>query len=119
MWAAGGSPRQIPADAAASQLRITSGSSLPLLPDDGTQPPPEPAVKFTQYRRGLAEAEVAAPPDQVDRQLLDDLREALPARAPRQLPDFCFEAGDRLRRDAPPWLFPAGEAEAQELADTR
>ena len=102
MWAAGGLCRQVPADAAASQLGKASASALPLLPDDGAQPPPDPLVKRAQHRRGLAEAEVAAPADEVDGQLLDDLREAAPARAPRQFPDPCLEAGERLRRNAPP-----------------
>src|SRR5712691_6445586 len=104
MWAAGGLCRQVPADAAASQLGKASVSALPLLPGDGAQPPPGPLIKCAQHRRGLAEAEVAAPSDQIDGQLLDDLREASPARAPGQFPNPCFEAGERLRRDAPPWL---------------
>ena len=119
MWASGGLCRQIPADAAASQLGKTSASTLPLFPGDGAQPPPEPFVKRAQHRRGLAEAEVAAPPNQVDRQLLGDLHEAFSARALRQLPNFRFEAGERLRRNAPPRCCPAGEAEAQELANAR
>src|ERR1700692_3143320 len=81
-----------------------SASMLPLLPGDGAQPPPEPLVKLTQHRRGLTEAEVTAPPDEVDGQLLDDLREVAAAPAPRQLPNSCLAAGDRLRRDAPPRL---------------
>src|SRR5882762_7618019 len=119
MRAAGGSCRQVPADAAASQLGKASRSALPLLPGDGAQPPPDPLVKRAQHRRGLTEAEVAAPTAKVSGQLLDDLHEASSACAPRQLPDPRLEAGDRLRRNAPPWLFPAGEAEAQELADAR
>src|SRR5882672_6199048 len=91
MWAAGGSRRQVPADATASQLGKASGSPLPLLPGDGAQPPPDPFFKRAQHRRRLAEAEVAAPPDEVDGQLLDDLREASSTRV----------------------------AEAQELADAR
>src|SRR3981189_1860133 len=119
MWAAGGSRRQVPADATASQLGKASGSPLPLLPGDGAQPPPDPFFKRAQHRRRLAEAEVAAPPDEVDGQLLDDLREASSTRAPRQFPNSRLEAGDRLRRDAPPWLSSTREAEAQELADAR
>src|SRR5689334_11508235 len=101
MWAAGGLCRPVPADAAASQLSKACSSTLPLLPDDGTQPPPGPLVKRAQHRRSLAEAEVAAPSSEIDGQLLDDLRQACPARASRQLADPCFEAGDSLRRDAP------------------
>src|SRR5215208_2653156 len=116
MWAAGGLRRQVPADAAASQLGKTSGSALPLLPGDGAQPSPGPFVKCAQYRRGLAEAKVAAPSNEVDGQLLDDPRKARPARASRQFPDPRFEAGNRLRRDAPSRLSSARVAEAQELA---
>src|SRR5689334_19274885 len=117
MWATGGLCRQVPADAAASQLGEAGGPTLPLLPGDGAQPPPGPFIKCAQHRRGLAEAEVTAPAGQVDGQFPDDLREALSARAPRQPPDSCFEAGKRLRCDAPPRVFPAGKAEAQELAN--
>ena len=81
MWAAGGLRRQIPADAAASQLCKTGSPALPLLQRDGTQPPPEPTVNFTEYRRDLAEAKVAAPSNQIDGQLPDNLREAFTARA--------------------------------------
>src|SRR5262249_58219283 len=87
-WASSGGCRQIPADAAASQLSEASTPALPLLPDDGAQPPPGPFIKFAQYRRGLAEAEVAAPSAQIDGQFLDDLRTACPARSPVQLPAF-------------------------------
>src|ERR1700752_2728172 len=119
MRAAGGLGRQVPADAAASQLGEASPSALPLLPGDGAQPPPGPFIKCAQHRWSLAEAKVAAPTDQVDGQLPDSLRETSSARAARQLPDLRLEAGECLRRDAPSRLFPAGEAEAQELADTR
>ena len=88
MRASGGLCRQVPADAATSQLGEASASMLPLFPGDGAQPPPEPLVKLTQHRGGLAEAEVAAPPDQVDGQLLDDLREAAATRAPRPAPEL-------------------------------
>ena len=40
--------------------------ALPLLPGDGAQPSPDPLVEVAQHRRGLAEAEVAAPADEVD-----------------------------------------------------
>src|SRR5713226_8409018 len=119
MWAAGGSCRQLPADAAASQLLVACASAFPLLPGDGTQPSPDPLVELAQHRRGFAEAEVAAPSYQITRQLLGDLREALSARAPRALPDPCFEAIDGLRRDAAPRLLLARKAEAQELAGAR
>src|SRR5262244_3822391 len=95
---------------AASQLSIASTPSLPLLPDDGAQPPPGPFIKLAQYRRCLAEAEVAAPSAQIDGQLFDDVREACPARAPGQLSDSRLEAVDRLRRDATPRLSLARKA---------
>ncbi len=98
---------------------VTGASASPLLPGDGAQPSPGPLVELAQHRWSLAEAEVAAPSDQIDGQLLGDLRQARPARAPRQFPNPALEAGDRLRRDAPPRLSPACEAEAQELADAR
>ena len=88
MWAAGGLSRQVPADAAASQFGKASATTLPLLPGDGAQPPPDPLVKCAQHRRGLAEAEVSTPADKVSGQLLDDLLEASSARASRQLPDL-------------------------------
>src|SRR4051794_2666097 len=119
MRATSGLRRQIPADAAASQLGEPSSPAFPLLPGDGTQPSPGPLVEVAQHRRSLAEVEVAAPPSEVDRQLLDDLREALASRTTRQFPHSASEPGQRLRRDAPSRLCPTREAEAQELALTR
>src|SRR3954465_4009411 len=101
MRATSGLRRQIPADAAASQLGEPSSPAFPLLPGDGTQPSPGPLVEVAQHRRSLAEVEVAAPPSEVDRQLLDDLREALASRTTRQFPHSASEPGQRLRRDAP------------------
>src|ERR1700694_5770655 len=91
MWAAGGSCRQVPADAAASQLYVASAPALPLLPGDGTQPSPDPRSEFAKHRRGLTEAKVAAPSDQITRQFLGDLRETLPTCPPRQFPNFALE----------------------------
>src|SRR5215207_31315 len=120
MRAAGGLRRQVPADAAASQLCVTGASASPLLPGDGAQPPPgPPLVEVAQHRWRLAEAEVAVPSNKIDGQFLGDLRQARPARAPRQFLNPALEAGDGLRRDAPAQLSPACEAEAQELADAR
>ena len=45
-------------------------SALPSLPDDGSKPAPDPLVECAQHRRRLAEAEVAAPPDEVTRHSL-------------------------------------------------
>src|SRR5262249_48210112 len=66
MWAAGGLCRQVPADAAAPQLSEAGAPALPLLPGDGAQPSPGPFIKCAQPRGGWAEAEVAAPADEVD-----------------------------------------------------
>src|ERR1700720_1130495 len=73
MWAAGGLRRQFPADAAASQLLVACAPAFPLLPGGGAQPAPDPLVELAQHRRGFAEAEVAAPSDEIARQLLGDL----------------------------------------------
>jgi hypothetical protein len=53
---------RVPADAATSQLGKASRPAFPLLPGDSAQPSPGPLVEVAQLRRGLAEAEVAAPP---------------------------------------------------------
>ena len=63
---------------------VASRSTFPLFQ---AQPSPEPFVKCAQHRRGLTEAEVAAPSNQIDRQLLDDVLKAASACAPRQLAD--------------------------------
>lgn len=83
MWVAGSLCRQIPADAATSQLGEAGTSALPLFPGDGAQPSPDPLIKCPQHRRCLTEAKVAAPSLEIDGQLLDDLYEASAARAPR------------------------------------
>src|SRR5713226_795826 len=116
MGAAGSVGGQLPTDAEASQPFVACASALPLLPGDGAQPSPDPVVEVAQHRRSFAEAKVGAPSDEIARQLLGDLREALAARAPRELPDLCLEAGDGLRRDPAPRLLPARKAKAQELA---
>src|SRR4030095_2287530 len=116
MYASGVFGRQIVADAAASQLLVAGAPALPLLPGDGAQPSPGPLVECAQHGRSFAEAEVAAPSDEIARQLLGDLCEALSARARRELPDALLAAVDRLARTAAHRRAPAGEAEAQELA---
>ena len=73
MWAAGGLRRQVPADAAASQLGKACMPALPLLPGDGAQPSSDPLVEPAQHRRGLADSEVTAPSDQIARHFPDDL----------------------------------------------
>src|SRR5436305_14257402 len=119
MRATGALRRQIPADAAASQLGKASRPAFPLLPGDGAQPSPGPLVEVRQRRRVVAEAEVAPPSGEIDGQPLDDLREAVASGTTRQLPHSASELGQRLRRNAPPGLFPSHEAEAQELALAR
>jgi hypothetical protein len=52
------------------QLGKASGSALPWLPGDGAQAPPGPFVKCAPYRRCLADAEIAAPSDQINGPLL-------------------------------------------------
>ena len=68
-------------DAAFDQLCKPRPTTLPLFPGDGAQPPPGPLFQGAQHRWGFAEAEVTSPPDEVDGQLLDNLREA-PAACP-------------------------------------
>src|SRR5438045_1824057 len=93
MRATGALRRQIPADAAASQLGKASRPAFPLLPGDGAQPSPGPLVEFTQHRRGLAEAEVAAPSGEIDGQPLDDLREAVASGYDASAPALGFGTG--------------------------
>src|SRR3981189_172640 len=116
MWASDGLRRQVPADAAASDFRQGRRPPFPLLPDDGAQPSPGPLVKVAQHRRGLAEAEVAAPSDQVDGQLLDDLREAPASGAARQFPYPTSQPVEPSVFPPLPRVHPTREAEAQELA---
>src|ERR1039458_2118493 len=119
MWAAGAPRRQVPADAAASQFGKAGRPAFPLLPDDGPMPSSDPLVEVAQLRRGFAESEVAAPSDEIDRQLSDDLREALASITACQFPHPASEPDKRLRCNAPPRLFPIREADAQELTLVR
>ena len=64
MGAAGGLGRQGLADPAAAQRREAGTPMLPVLPDDGTKPPPCPLVEAEQDKGVLAESEVAPPPDE-------------------------------------------------------
>src|SRR3954462_14442761 len=63
--APGGLCRQILSDTKTAQFREAVTPILPLLPDDGTEPSPDPFVQPTQDPWCLAEAEVPAPPIQV------------------------------------------------------
>jgi len=93
MRASGSLRRRVPADAAASQLGKASRPAFPLLPGDGTQPSPDPLVKLTHHRRGLAEVEVATPSDRADGQVLDDQREAPCLGYGASIPAFGFGTG--------------------------
>src|SRR3954463_11716895 len=116
MRGAGGLSRQSAPDPEPAQFRKPGAPAPPVLPGNRPQATPDPLIQGPQHRRRLAEAEVAAPADQIGRELLDNLRQCAPARPPRQLPPPRLEAMDRQRRNAPPRRPPAREAEAQELA---
>ena len=116
MGGSGGLSRQSAPDAATAQFREAGFPALPLSPEHGSKPSPDPLVEAAQRRRGFAEAEVAAPSDQVARQLLGRLREARASRPPRQRPHAFLETDHSLRRDPALWRRPAREAEAEELA---
>src|SRR4051794_6403662 len=73
------------------------------------------ASNFVSSWGGLAEAEVAAPPDQVWRQLFDHPRQTDPPGPAGDVPDPRLECGEGFWRDAP--LAPViRDAEPQELA---
>ena len=65
--AAGGFRRQFAAYASTVQFRKAGSPVLPLLPNDGSEPAPDPLVERAQHRRCLAEAIVAAPSDKITR----------------------------------------------------
>lgn len=69
----------------------------PLFPCDGSEPSPDPLVEAAQYRRSFAEAEVAAPSFQIERQLLGYPHEARAPRPHRQRPHTLLEADHSLR----------------------
>src|SRR3954451_10970479 len=75
----GGLCRQVLANPTPTQLRKAGAPAPPLLPGNRPQASPDPLVKAAQHRRGLAEAEVASPPSEIARQLLNALLEALAA----------------------------------------
>ena len=53
--------RSLPDTETTQRLKATM-PALPMSPDDGSKPPPDPLVEVAQGRRGLAETEVAPPP---------------------------------------------------------
>ena len=63
-------------DTAIYQANKPRPATLPLFPGDGTQPSSGPLFQGVQHRRGFAETKVAAPSNEVDGQLFDNLREA-------------------------------------------
>jgi hypothetical protein len=86
----------------------------PLPPEIHTQSPADPRFEVGEHNRGLAEAEIAAPSDQVWTQPLDDLWQGFTPCPACSLPDLHLEVVDRFRRDAP--LAPViRNAEAEKL----
>src|SRR5208282_5581467 len=94
-------------------------TSLPLLPDHGSQSSPYPLIQSMQYRGRLAVAEVSLPATQVAGQFLRHLGQTDASCPSRQFPHSSLAAKQSLRRDAPFRLFSAGEAEAQKLSRLR
>src|SRR6202045_4898052 len=75
----------------------------------------DPRFQVREHAWGLAEAEVAAPSNEVWREVLDQLRQADPPCPAGQVPDLHLEFVEGFWRDAP--LAPLiRDAEAQELA---
>ena len=110
----GGLRGQHMADVASAEFRIALRPASPLLPNDGTKPPPHPLVKASKRGWCFAEAEVAVPSIEVDGKVFDSTFEAHPPCAACQFPNPPLEPDDRVRRDAPLRLFTGCEAEAQE-----
>jgi len=61
MGTAGGLCRKVNADVPLTQSSKPHRASLPLLPDHGSQPSPDPLIQTTQHRGRLAVAEVTPP----------------------------------------------------------
>src|SRR3954471_1657046 len=95
MRGAGGLSRQSAPDPEPAQFRKPGAPAPPVLPGNGPQATPDPLIQGPQHRRRLGAAEVAAPADQIGRELLDTLRKRAPARPPCQLPHPRLEAVDR------------------------
>ena len=73
--AGGRNRRQLLVKPPSHQSPPTATENFPLLPDDAAEPPTYPRIQVPEFRRGLAEAEVAAPPSQVRRELFHHLLE--------------------------------------------
>jgi len=110
----GGFRREVSVHVPFPQFRKPGVPSLPLLPDDATQPPPDPRVQSRKHRRRLAVGEVSSPAGQVGRKLLDHLSDAYAPRPARQSPDPLLEPLKSLRRNPPPRLLGVQEAKTQE-----
>ena len=74
---------------------------LPLPPEVHPESPANPRVQVGEHSGSVTEAEVAAPPDEVWRQLFDELRQAHAELPASQFPDAHLEPGERLRRNLP------------------
>jgi hypothetical protein len=73
MGTAGGLCRKVTSDVPLAQSSKPHRASLPLLPDHGSQPAPNPLIQTLQHRGGLTVAEVALPATQVAGQFLRHL----------------------------------------------
>src|SRR4029077_3378848 len=74
---------------------------LPLPPKIHTQSSADPRSQVSEHARGLTEAKVAAPSNQVWSQLFNDLWQRFPQRPASHVPDPRLECGEGLRRNAP------------------
>lgn len=117
--ASGGLCRKILSNASLTQFGESGFAPLPLLPDEAAKSPPNPRVECGKHRRCFAVTEIATPARQITGKLFDHPVNAHTTVAFRELADTLLKAGNRFRRDAPFWLFAAGEAEAQELTIPR
>src|SRR5215217_7419286 len=86
MWATGNLRRQIPAHVAKRvPLRFPSRQAI------ARSSPPGPLVEIAQHRRGLADAEIGTPSNEIARQLLRDVPEGRALDATRKLPDVAAQ----------------------------
>src|SRR6266481_8693508 len=115
MTATGGASRQVVVHAATAQLLVPLASTLPLLPGDGAQPPPDPLVQTPQLRRQFTEPKISPPADQIACEVFGNGVQRVSAVAPGQIADPLLEPVQRRRRDPPLRHGSDREAEAQEL----
>ena len=88
-------------DASSPQFLEAVPPRLPLPPEVHPESPTNPRVQVGEHSGSVTEAEVAAPPDEVRRQLFDELRQAHAERPASQLPDAHLEPVECLRRNLP------------------